>query len=254
VKLALSALLLAAVLAPRTARAEDAMVRVLTEQAQVHTGPGFGYRVVYMAQRGEVLRAVERATRGYWFRIVLPDGTFGWILGDEVFPFGIDLAGKAEPPGVFRRFVDAVFAPSPLGEGYVQFTFSAGVLGGDGMFLFRPAVLLDPHVALEAFFGETLGNQIDVLYYGVGANAYLWPASPVTPFFALAGGGVSSRRKADQFTIKVGDFSTVNVGGGMMFAFKKRVTLRFDFRNHVIFDPNHTQSAQEYSGGLAIVF
>ncbi len=83
-KLALCALLLAAALAPRTARAEDAMVRVLSEQAQVHTGPGFGYRVVYVAQRGEVLRAVERATRGYWFRIVLPDGTFGWILGDEV--------------------------------------------------------------------------------------------------------------------------------------------------------------------------
>src|SRR5262249_18412254 len=130
----------------------------------------------------------------------------------------------------------------------------AGVLGGDGLFFFRPAVLLDPHIAIEGFFGETLGDQIDVLYYGAGANAYLWPASPVTPFFALAGGGVSSRKKADQFAVKVGDFSTVNVGGGMMVAFKKRVTLRFDFRQHVIFDPNHTQTAQEYSGGLSVVF
>ena len=239
---------------PCVAHAEDAMVRVMTDQAQIHTGPGFGYRVVYVAERGEVLRAIERATRGYWFHIVLPDGTYGWILGDEVLPFDIDLEGRAERPGLLRRMADALFAPSPLGEGMVELTFSAGMLGGDGMFLFRPALLLDPHVALEAFFGETLGDQIDVLYYGAGANVYLWPASPMTPFFALGGGGVSSRRKADQFTIAVGNFSTVNVGGGVMVAFKKRVTLRFDFRNHLIFDPNHTQSAQEFSGGLAIVF
>ena len=42
--------------------------------------------------------------------------------------------------------------------------------------------------------------------------------------------------------------------GKMYKPLKKRVTLRFDFRNHLIFDPNHTQSAQEFSGGLAIVF
>jgi hypothetical protein len=236
------------------ARAEEAMVRVIGERAQVHTGPGFTYRVIYVAERGEVLRAIERATRGYWFRVVLPDGTYGWLLGEEVLPFDVDIDGKIEPPSIWRRMGDAMFAPSPLGDGVVEFTFSAGVLGGDGLFLFRPAVLLDPHIAIEGFFGETLGDQIDVLYYGAGANAYLWPGSPVTPFFALAGGGVSSRKKADQFAVKVGDFSTVNVGGGMMVAFKKRVTLRFDFRQHVIFDPNHTQTAQEYSGGLSVVF
>ena len=249
-KLVVTALLLLSSLA----RGDDLMVRILADRASVHTGPGFSYRTIYTAERGEVLRAVERATRGYWFRVILPDGTYGWVLGDEVFPFEIDMGGKYHEPGIFARMGDALFAPSPLGDGVVEFTFSAGILGGDGMFLFRPAILLDPHVAIEAYFGETLGNQTDVLYYGAGANAYLWPGSPVTPFFALGGGGVSSRKKADQFTVRVGDFSTANAGGGMMFAFKKRVTLRFDFRNHIIFDPNHTNTAQEYSGGLAIVF
>ena len=60
----------------------------------------------------------------------------------------------------------------------VTFTFSAGVLGGDGMFLFRPAVLLAPHVSLEAFVGETVGNQVDVIYTGGGFNAFLFPTRP----------------------------------------------------------------------------
>ena len=43
-------------LAAAPARADDeALVRVLAEQAPVHTGPGFSYRVVYVASRGDVL-------------------------------------------------------------------------------------------------------------------------------------------------------------------------------------------------------
>src|SRR5262249_37204473 len=251
---ALVAVLVTLILTEPPAHAEETMVRVLAEQAQVHTGPGFGYRVVYLAGRGEVLRAAERATRGYWFRIVLPNGTFGWILGEQVVPFDIDLDASYRPPSIWRRMGDAIFSPAPLADGSVEFTFSVGVLGGDGMFLFRPALLLDPHLSIEAYIGQSLGAQIDILHYGGGFNAYLWPFSAVTPFFAIGGGGVDSRKKADQFTIRTGSFGAANVGGGLMVAFKKRVTVRFDFRNHVLFDPNHTQSTQEYSGGLAIVF
>ena len=63
------------------ARAEDeALVRVVAEEAGVHTGPGFGYRVVYVARRDEVLPALGRASNDKWFRVQLPDGTYGWIL------------------------------------------------------------------------------------------------------------------------------------------------------------------------------
>lgn len=70
------------------ARADDeALVRVLAEQAQVHTGPGFAFRVVYLAARGEVFPVVERATRAHWFRVRLPDGTNGWIWGTRCSPW-----------------------------------------------------------------------------------------------------------------------------------------------------------------------
>ena len=150
---------------------------------------------------------------------------------------------------------DALFAPSPLGDGVVEFTFSAGVLGGDGMFLFRPAVLLAPHVSVEGFVGETVGDQVDVIYAGGGFNAFLFPDSPVTPFAAVGAGGAFGRKKADQFAnIKTGNYSMLNVGGGLMVALKKRLTLRGEARHYVIFDANHTQRIQEYSGALAVFF
>jgi len=247
--------LAAAALAPGAARADDeALVRVIAEEANIHTGPGFSFRVIYVAARGEVLPAIGRSTRDNWFRVQLPDGTYGWVLGDQVFPLDVDTSEEQRGPSIFKRMGDAAFSPSPLLEKRIGLTFSVGRLGGDGMALFRPSVVLEPHVTLEGFFGETVGDQIDVIYAGGGFNAYLWPAMPVTPFFAIAAGGAFGRKKADQFTIKAGDYDMVNVGGGLVFSLKKRLILRGEARHYVLFDANHTQRIQEYSGALSVYF
>src|SRR6185503_2417636 len=253
--LAVAAVLAAALASAAPARADDqALVRVIAEVASIGTGPGFGYRTVYRANQGEVLTVIGRATHDHWFRVELPDGTYGWILGDEVFPLDVDTAAAHRGPSIFKRLGNAIFSPSPLMVENVTFTFSAGILGGDGMFLFRPAVLLAPHVSLEATIGETVVNQADVVYTGGGFNAYLFPTSPVTPFVGGAAGGAFGRKKADQFAVQTGNYSMVNVGGGLIMSFKKRISVRGDVRHYVIFNANHTQRIQEYSGALAVFF
>ncbi len=246
--------LLAALFAGSARADDEALVRVIAEEAQIHTGPGFGFRVVYRARLGEVLPAIGRASHDHWFRVELPDGTYGWILGDEVFPLDVDTAAAHRGPSVWRRIGNAVFSPSPLLDEHVGFTFSAGVLGGDGVFMFRPSWLLAPHVSLEGFVGESVGNQVDVIYAGGGFNAFLFAASPVTPFVGAAAGGAFGRKNADQFAVTTGRFSMVNVGGGLVVALKKRLTLRGDARHYVVFDANHTQRIEEYSGALSVFF
>jgi hypothetical protein len=250
------ALLLGLAFGSAPAAAEQgAVVRVLSEAIEVRTGPAFTYRAIHVAERGAVLRAVGRASREHWFRVVLPDGTFGWIPGDAVVPISVDPSAPAEP-SLAARVADALFSPAPLPGGQVGLSFSAGVLGGEGLILFRPSLLVAPHLALEAFVGETVGEQADVLYFGGGANLYLWPSSPVTLFFALGGGGAHRREKADQFARASADglFANANVGGGLLVALKRRITLRFDFRDYVVFDPDFARDLKEFSGGLAIVF
>jgi len=251
---ALAVLLLLAIAA--VARADDrALVRVIAEEAQVHTGPGFGFRVVYRARAGEVLPAIGRASHDHWFRVELPDGTYGWVLGDEVFPLDVDTSAAHEGPSIWKRMGTAIFSPPPLVEETFGFAFSAGVLGGDGMFMFRPSWVLAPHVSVEAMVGETVGNQVDVRYAGGGFNAFLFAASPVTPFLGASAGGAFARKKADQFApVQPGNYSMLNVGGGLIVALKKRLTLRGDARQYVIFNANHEQEIQEYSGALSVYF
>src|SRR5688572_9838671 len=85
--------------------AADAYLRVISQRAPVHTGPGGAYRELYVAERGEVFQVLERGGDGFWFRVELEDGTTGWILGELVFPFEVV---DEENPGVFVRMGRAI--------------------------------------------------------------------------------------------------------------------------------------------------
>jgi len=249
---ALTAAVSLSLLAPRVARAdgeEGVYLRVIVESAPLRSGPAWSYRAIDLATRGDVLRVVERGTRGFWFRIERADGTYGWIQGDMVQPFEYD--ADARPS---RGFLPWLFAPSPLEDARFEVAFSAGVLGTDGLFLLRPAWLVSPEVSIEGHVGETTAPDGSILLWGLGCSVHLWPRSFFVPFAHLSAGGARSDPDADVFTLRAGSFAAVAAGGGVKIAFQKRVTLRFDFRHHAFFDPNFYQGEEEFSGGFSVFF
>lgn len=233
----------------------EAYLRVIAQEAPVYSGPGASYRSIYDARRGEVFEVVERGTRGYWFRIVLDDGTTGWIFGELVFPFEV---GPAEEAGVFTRLGRsirrAILGPSPLPYAAVEISFSAGLLDREGLFLLRPAVVIDPYFAIEAFAGLSPRAQTDVFLAGAGWTLRLAPGAAVGPFVHAGLGLAHIRPKADNFTDPEEDLAALDAGGGFEITFKKQITLRTDYRHWVLFDRNRSEAGHEVSGGLAIFF
>jgi hypothetical protein len=242
-----------ALAAPGVASAES-FVRVLTQQASVRTGPSADYRQIYTAERGEVLEVVERGTRGYWFKVELDDGSSGWIFGEEVSPFEVDDANPGLGTRMWRSFRKAVLGPTPVPYSSVGLAFSAGVMGNEGLFLFRPSWLVDPYFALEAFGGESPRGQETLYLAGLGMTLRLAPGAAVGPY-VNGGAGISHfSPKEDAFAIDPRTLYAISVGGGLEVTIRLRLTLRFDFRNCPIFDENESSNAQEYSGGMVIFF
>jgi hypothetical protein len=227
-------------------------LRVIVPRAAIRTGPGPAYRELYRAERGEVLPVVDRNS-SYWFRVVLPDGRFGWIYGEQVLPFIVD----TEEKGIAKAWSavkDAIFAPSPIPNSAIGLAFSGGALGGDGMFMFRPGVTLDAHFALEGHIGEAVGSDGSLLVYGLDGVVLIYPLGPLVPFAALGGGGATSFPKVNGVTQHSKSQFALDAGGGAALVLKKRLILRFDVRNYTLFTPNSTSNRQEYSGGLAVYF
>lgn len=249
------ALLVLAALAPASTANADAYLRVISQEAPVHTGPGGDYREIYVAERGEVFQVLERGGQGYWFRIGLEDGTTGWIFGELVFPFEVV---EDDNPGLFRRMGQAIrrtmLGPSPVPHSDVEISFSAGVLDNEGTFLLRPAWLIDQTFAVEAFAGLSPRQDVDLFLAGLGWTLRLAPGAEVGPFLNVGVGAAHFRPKADNFTQDNKTLMALEAGGGFEITFKRQITVRLDVRNWTIFDPDEASNGQEVSGGLAIFF
>ncbi len=235
--------------------AAEAYVRVIAQAAPVHSGPAGTYRTIYDAHRDEVFEVVERGTRGYWFRVVLEDATTGWIFGELVFPFEV---GPEQRPGLLRRMgrsiKRAILGPSPQPYADVEISFSAGMLDREGLFLLRPAVLIDSRWAIEAFGGLSPRGQKDVFLGGVGWTLRLVPGAAIGPYVAAGLGAAHIRPKADNFIDPEETLMGLAAGGGFEMTLKKQITIRTDYRRWILFDENAANGGNEITGGLAIFF
>jgi hypothetical protein len=233
----------------------DAYLRVIAMKASVHSGPGNGYREVAVVTRNQVFQVLERGTRDYWYKIELEDGTSGWILGDEVFPFEV---GDEEPPGVFTRMGRAIrraiLGPSPVAYAHVGLSFSAGLLDKEGVYLLRPSWLIDPYWALEGHVGLSPRSDKSLYLGGLAFVLRMAPGAVISPYATLGVGAVHSVPKADNPVDKTETLMALAAGGGLEITFKKQITVRLDARNWTVFDENISTNGQEYTGGLAIFF
>jgi hypothetical protein len=246
-------MMLGCTLFARSARAE-AYLRVIAQAAPVHSGPGSTYREVYQAERGDIFEVVERGTKGYWFKVVLEDGTSGWIFGELVFPFEVVDEGGGAGHRMWKSFRRAVLGPPPVPYSDVEISFSAGVLDKEGLYVLRPAWVIDPYWSLEGFAGLSPRGQKDIFVGGLGWTLRLAPGAALGPYVNAGVGAAHVRPKADNFVDKEETLMALVAGGGFEITFKKQITLRLDFRNWTLFDPNKASNGQEYTGGLAIFF
>jgi len=233
----------------------EAYLRVIAQQAPVHSGPGTGYRVVANAARNQVYEVVERGTNGYWFKIELDDGTTGWIVGDVVYPFEV---GEEEQPGVFTRMgraiKRAILGPSPVPYANGGLSFSAGLLQNEGVYILRPSWIIDPYWALEGFAGLSPRSEKDVYLGGLAFVLRLAPGAVLGPYASIGLGVAHISPKADNYVDPRENLMALGAGGGLEITFKKQITLRLDARNWSLFNQNHSNNGQEYTGGLAIFF
>jgi hypothetical protein len=247
------ALALAVLVAASGVRA-DTFVRVITQDAAIRTGPGGDFRTMKTAERGEVFEVEERGTRGYWLRVALDDGTSGWVFGEQVATFEVTDEGESWLTKALRSIRTSIFGPSPVPDANVELSFSAGVLGGEGLFLFRPAWLVDPYWSFEGFIGQSPAGQEDFIMGGLGWTLRLSPGALVGPFVHASMGALRRTPKADVFTIQPKTQMVVDFGGGFEVTFRGRITLRADYRHWVLFDQTDAQAAEEFTGGLAVFF
>jgi hypothetical protein len=235
----------------------EAFAHIVVDSAEVRTGPGVSYRVIYVAHRGETFAIDGRPSTGFWLRVLLADGRTAYVLGDEVQPFAVT---PGEPGAPSRP---GLFAPPPLvGSrgglalvgGMLSIPVVAGAIQRFGYVEARPSIVLRETVALEGFIGDGLTSDGAQVLYGGGVAVYLAPRWLVCPFVGLFAGGLSVLPNPESFVLKREDLYLARAGGGVIFALRSRILVRLEATNLSLFSAETYKNAQTYSAGLGVYF
>ncbi len=247
------------VVAPRAAFAEspEAFARVVVDAADIRSGPGVSYRVIYTAHRGETLAIDGRPGTGFWLRVILPDGRSAYALGDEMQVFAVNPGEPEAPsrPGIFASPpLEGATGGLAIVGGILSIPIQDGTTRAFGYLEARPSIVVHRTVTLDGFGGAALTADGAQYLYGGGVTVNFAPSWPICPFLGIGGGGLSVRPNADSFVLKREDLYLARAGGGILMALRGRILVRLEVTNLSLFDADSFKNAQTYSGGFGVYF
>ena len=226
------------------AQAEGPVVTVQDPFIELRSGPGRGYPVFYVAERGEEVVVLRRRTD--WFQVRVTRGEEGWVTLEEISNTLDGDGAVFDVPGF--DIEDYTARRWEVGFQYGDFG-GANVISGYGGFG------LTENLQLEIWAGQALGRFSDSTMYSVNVTHLMFPDKRVTPLFTLGAGTIETTPKATLVgTIDRRD-STAQAGLGVRTYLTRRLIFRAEYKTYVIFTSrDDNEEIREWKAGFSFFF
>ncbi len=227
------------------AAAEDLrIVSVADPFLEMHTGPGRGYPIYHVVDRGESVQIVMQRTE--WYLVRAENGNEGWVALAQM-----ELTLK--PDGSEVEFGRATL------EDLTNAKWEAGILAGDfggaNIISLYGGYSFNPHVSVEVWGSQILGNFSNGWMGSVNVVHETWPEWRFSPFFTLGAGVIHTSPKS---TIVQGEDRTdeiAHVGVGVRIYAGRRFLLRVEYKSYVVFTSrDENEEVEEWKAGFAFFF
>jgi hypothetical protein len=161
------------------ARTPTATVVVQDPYLELHSGPGRGYPVVQVVDRGREVRLERQRTD--WIKVSVERGPQGWVHRAQ-------LERTLTPQG------EAVRLPGPSPESRVEHRWEVGGATGDfagaSVISVNAAYSLTRSLQVRADVSQLLGNYSNAWLATAGLAHSFMPQWRVSPFVAIGGGAL----------------------------------------------------------------
>lgn len=227
-----------------TAWAEGLEVTVVDPYLELHTGPGRGFPIVHVVERGATVRVLKRRTD--WFQVVDTDGREGWVHRDQ-------MSQTLVPAGVKIEIDD------PAREDFGAHRREVGVLigdfGGSNVVTAYGAYAFNEHLAGELALSHLLGNFSDGQIVSLGVTHVPRPDWRIQPFLSIGTGMIRIQPKGTLVQTPDRRDQLAYAGVGVRAYLARRFILRGEYKEYVVFtDRDENEEAIEWKIGFAFFF
>lgn len=219
-------------------------VQVTDPYLELRTGPGRGYPIFFVAERGERVQILKRRTD--WFKVRTENGKDGWVARAQ-------MERTLTAAGVVKSFRD-VLLEDYLSR-HLEFGFAAGRFEDDPVLTARAGYRLHENLSAELTISQVTGNFSSTRLYYASLVSHPFPDWRFAPFFAVGAGRFENTPKATLVQAVETSSTMANAGIGVNAYVTRRFVLRFDYKQHVVFvNGGRTDDYREWAAGFAVFF
>jgi hypothetical protein len=223
-------------LAASPARAGETVV-VQDAYIDLHSGPGRGYPVTQVVERGAGVELLRQRTD--WIKVRTDRGYQGWVHRDQLER---TLTGEGEPVQL------AGPTPEARTEHRWEVSLGAGDFDGADSVTVSGAWLPTESIYVRADVSQLLGDYSNGWLGTVGIGNVFAPSWRVSPFVTIGGGAVWVDPNATLVQSPHRTSGVVYAGAGLRGYLSNRFLLQAEYREYVILlDTNDNEVISQWS-------
>jgi hypothetical protein len=179
-------------------------VQVTDPYIELRTGPGRGFPIFYVGERGEWLELLLRKTD--WFKVRLEKGKEGWVNRTQ-------LENTLTEAGVKKTFRDVMM------DDYIsrrlEFGIATGTIEGDTMLSFHLGYKFAESLSAELTYGQVQGVFAGSTLYHFNLQSQPYPQWRLAPFFTIGVGRFNNIPKTTLVSAITTDSVAADAGIGV---------------------------------------
>lgn len=211
---------------------------------ELHTGPGSGYPIFHVADRGEKLVISKRRTS--WYKCRTENGKEGWVSAEQLTRT-LNLDGEQTDIDAPDRgdFVDR----------NIEVGFLVGDFDGANAISVYAAYLFSRNLSAELWGTSLSGDFSDGWLANVSLVHQPFPEWFLSPYFSLGTGIVHIEPKSTLVQSEDRTDQEAHVGFGLRAYLNERFLLRAGYRSYVVFTKQDSnEDVDEWQVGFAFFF
>ncbi len=211
---------------------------------ELHTGPGRGYPVFHVVDRGEQIEVVMRRTD--WFQVRTTRGIEGWVKLDQM-QATLDTSGR-------QTAID-----EPTTDDYVGRRWEVGLqlgdLDGANVISAYGGYHLTRNLSVELHVGEVSGNFSSGWLATADIVHQPFPEWRVSPYATLGTGVIHISPRATLVQTQDRTDQVGHVGLGLRMYVSKRFMFRGEYNSYLTFTSRDSnEELDEWKAGFAFFF